>query len=71
MKRPLKILLIFFIIIAFSSSIVNFVAMFYSKHPIYNLAAALFGLAISHIISQDITNKEPETSEEDETFIEN
>ena len=69
MKRPLKILMIFFIIIAFSSSVVNFVAMFYSKYPIYNLVAALFGLVISHIISQDIANKEPKKIEEDETFI--
>ncbi len=71
MKRPLKILMIIFVIIAFSSFIVNLVAMFYSRQPIYNFIAALVGIVLAFFISQDISDKEPEIIEDDETFLEN
>lgn len=63
--------MIIFVIISFSIFVVNFIAVFYSRHPIYNFIAAIIGIILAFFISQDISNKEPEKLEDDETFFDN
>jgi len=62
MTRPIKLLMIFFVIISFSLGITTLVAMFQpaNSNPQFYFLMSFISFTISHIINEEIITKESE-----------